>query len=276
MPDSNVVALNKDSIKVTVTDSLGKETVLTQSTDKLKGSYSFTESNNDFDVLIPWAATEKQTTDSNSGGKDDFYYSGINRITVTYTGVLKNGAKPGSGEISENLNKATINPNTQKDDVGKIAIVHDGQIIIKKVDANNVDQLLNGAEFVLKNDKGQFLNFKNPEDIEWVSNQSEASIYTTNQGGTVTIKGLAEGTYSLLETKAPAGYNLMTDETPVELKLGAEGNQDTLLVTSTVKNNKGTELPSTGGIGTTIFYIIGAILVIGAGIVLVARRRLRS
>lgn len=276
MPDSNVVALNKDSIKVTVTDSLGKETVLTQSTDKLKGSYSFTESNNDFDVLIPWAATEKQTTDSNSGGKDDFYYSGINRITVTYTGVLKNGAKPGSGEISENLNKATINPNTQKDDVGKIAIVHDGQIIIKKVDANNVDQLLNGAEFVLKNDKGQFLNFKNPEDIEWVSNQSEASIYTTNQGGTVTIKGLAEGTYSLLEIKAPAGYNLMTDETPVELKLGAEGNQDTLLVTSTVKNNKGTELPSTGGIGTTIFYIIGAILVIGAGIVLVARRRLRS
>ncbi len=165
---------------------------------------------------------------------------------------------------------------TKTDDVGKIAIVHDGQIIIKKVDANNVDQLLNGAEFVLKNDKGQFLNFKNPEDIEWVSNQSEASIYTTNQGGTVTIKGLAEGTYSLLETKAPAGYNLMTDETPVELKLGAEGNQDTLLVTSTVKNNKGTELPSTGGIGTTIFYIIGAILVIGAGIVLVARRRLRS
>ena len=43
---------------------------------------------------------------------------------------------------------------------------------------------------------------------------------------------------------------------------------------TTVTNNSGTELPSTGGIGTTIFYIIGAILVIGAGVVLVTRRRM--
>ncbi|CCW42474.1 Cell wall surface anchor family protein [Streptococcus agalactiae ILRI112] len=128
----------------------------------------------------------------------------------------------------------------------------------------------------MKNSQGEFLDYSDSENVKWTTDQSKATPYRTDSSGTVSILGLASGTYKLVETKAPAGYNLMTDETPVELKLGAEGNQDTLLVTSTVKNNKGTELPSTGGIGTTIFYIIGAILVIGAGIVLVARRRLRS
>lgn len=50
----------------------------------------------------------------------------------------------------------------------------------------------------------------------------------------------------------------------------------TSLYKETIKNQKGTELPSTGGIGTTIFYIIGAILVIGAGVVLVTRRRMNA
>ena len=51
-------------------------------------------------------------------------------------------------------------------------------------------------------------------------------------------------------------------------------NATTGLFEMTVENNTGSELPSTGGIGTTLFYVIGAILVIGAGVVLVTRRRM--
>ena len=74
-----------------------------------------------------------------------------------------------------------------------------------------------------------------------------------------------DSTYYLEETKAPEGYNLLDKEETVNL--GSTTSID-------VVNKAGSVLPSTGGIGTTIFYIIGAILVIGAGVVLVTRRRM--
>lgn len=276
MPNSNVVALNSSSIKVTVTDASGQETVLTQNTNKAKGTYSFTESNNDFDITIPWSASQTQSGNSANGAADDFYYKGISKIKVTYTGVLKSEATPGSGEVASNTNLAKINPNTQTDDTGEAATVHDGQITIKKVDGSDKNKSLDGATFVLKNDQGQFLNFSDPQAVKWTSDQKQATEYTTKDGGLVTIKGLAEGTYHLVETKAPAGYNLMTQATTVVLKEGSANSQDTLLSTPTIENNKGAELPSTGSIGTIILYTIGALLALGAGVVLVARRRLHS
>ena len=81
------------------------------------------------------------------------------------------------------------------------------------------------------------------------------------------IFGLDEGsTYFLLETKAPEGYNLLDEE--VEVK----GNA----VSIDVENEAGSILPSTGGIGTTIFYILGTLLILGAGVVLVTRRRVNA
>ena len=80
------------------------------------------------------------------------------------------------------------------------------------------------------------------------------------------IYGLdGDSTYSIEETKAPDGYNKLEGKIAVTM---SDANQ-----VQPVVNNAGSVLPSTGGIGTTIFYAIGAILVIGAGIVLVSRRR---
>ena len=105
--------------------------------------------------------------------------------------------------------------------------------------------------------------------------------------GKVTFTGLAVGTYKIEETVVPAGYNKADDITftisfDAETKKFASDNENVVLdntnnvFNTTIVNQKGTELPSTGGIGTTIFYIIGAILVLGAGVLLVTRRRMNA
>jgi len=113
-------------------------------------------------------------------------------------------------------------------------------------------------------------------------------------GATFSFKGIDDGTYVLVETTIPAGYNGWDAvEFDIEAEHDAESDdpqltsltggdlvtgdfKDTGIITTDIENNQGGTLPSTGGIGTTIFYIIGAILVIGAGVVLVTRRRMSA
>jgi fimbrial isopeptide formation D2 family protein/LPXTG-motif cell wall-anchored protein len=124
---------------------------------------------------------------------------------------------------------------------------------------------------------------------------------TTDEEGLITFTGLAAGAYVLEETEAPAGYNKLKDKiyinvTPgtteegdltthvwtITYKLGENGTATTITSTEAsanlfeleIENQTGTELPSTGGIGTTMFYMVGAILAIGAGVMLVSRRRM--
>lgn len=98
---------------------------------------------------------------------------------------------------------------------------------------------------------------------------------TTDNNGTATFGGLADGTYHLIETEAPAGYNPLTAPVPVTV---AGSNTDTakLSVTAEVENKTGTTLPSTGGMGTTVFYVLGAVLVMGAVVLLVTKKRMSN
>ena len=109
---------------------------------------------------------------------------------------------------------------------------------------------------------------------------------TVQADGTVTFKGLGVGEYTITETKTLPGYNTIdpikfTLTFNAETKTFASDNDkvtvgaDNTLDTSIV-NQKGSLLPSTGGIGTTIFYVVGGILVIGAGILLVTKRRMKA
>ncbi len=109
---------------------------------------------------------------------------------------------------------------------------------------------------------------------------------TVKADGTVTFKGLGAGEYTITETKTLPGYNTIDPITftltfNAETKTFASNNDkvtvgtDNMLDTSIV-NQKGSLLPSTGGIGTTIFYVVGGILVIGAGILLVAKKRMSN
>lgn len=117
------------------------------------------------------------------------------------------------------------------------------------------------------------------------TNQVETKVVgAVDANGLVTFKGLGAGIYTITETKTPAGYNTIS---PVEFTLTFDSastgfisnngsvkvGEDNMLDT-TIINQSGSTLPSTGGMGTTIFYVLGGILVVGAGVLLVVRRRM--
>lgn len=114
----------------------------------------------------------------------------------------------------------------------------------------------------------------------WKNEKAEATELKTDPNGHITVKGLDADTYILTETATLSGYNLLDDTITVTISdTGAvtykltksTGNAEGSI---TVVNKTGSLLPSTGGAGTTIFYVLGAILAVGAGVLLVVRRRM--
>ncbi|MBQ7809759.1 MAG: SpaH/EbpB family LPXTG-anchored major pilin [Clostridia bacterium] len=124
----------------------------------------------------------------------------------------------------------------------------------------------------------------------WTTDEKVASVLDTDAKGAIALRGLDEGIYYLKETKAPAGYNLM--ETPVKVEIipvyTEAGDEVSVTVnykvddieqdsnTVGVRNSSGSTLPVTGGIGTVLFYAIGSVLVIGAAVMLIVRKRLKD
>ena len=148
--------------------------------------------------------------------------------------------------------------------------VYDAKISVNKTDDKN--KPLAGAEFVLKNSANKYYSIDATGKLVWVDSIDNADVHVSAADGTVpAFTGLANGTYTLVETKAPGGYNKAAD---VQFTINEHDyTVENLEQTATVINNEGPEMPSTGGIGTTIFYVVGAVLVVGAAIVLIARRR---
>ena len=100
----------------------------------------------------------------------------------------------------------------------------------------------------------------------------------SDEHGQFNVKGLDAGTYYLKETTTPTGYNTC-GLTTVTIKANHTGNRielDSSNLSTTIINNSGTVLPSTGGIGTTIFYVLGSILVLGAAVLLIVKKRMKD
>ena len=143
--------------------------------------------------------------------------------------------------------------------------------IINVLKKDNKGQALKGAGFVLKNSDGKYYTLVN-NAIVWVDDVADADEHFSGDDGKVAaFTGLANGTYTLVEKTVPAGYN-KTDDATITI---AEHDYTVknLEQEAEVVNNEGPELPSTGGIGTTIFYIVGSLMLLAAAIVLIARRR---
>ena len=229
-----------------------------------------------------------------------------NYIIVEYSATLNTNAVIGlNGNENEVYLEYSNNPNQGgAGDTGKTpsdkVIVFTYELDTTKVDGANNTTPLKDAEFILLNsDKSKGAKIENGKFAGWV-NEDEATVLKTSDSGLIEIKGLDDGTYYLKETKAPSGYNKLQD--PVEVIITAttqnnqdwtnkeadkaltslnvtadgkagEGNTTTGVASIKIANNKGSNLPSTGGIGTTIFYIVGGILMVGAAVLLITKRR---
>ena len=213
-------------------------------------------------------------------------------ITVEYESTLNEDAVIGS---EGNPNTAHLefsnNPNDEQGgETGETpddtVIVFTYKTVINKIDGE--DQPLTGAEFTLeKKVKGE-----GEDNYTWKA----ITVGKRGEGSTFTFSGVDDGDYRLTETKTPAGYNTID---PIEFTITAtheiESDNPTLTslsgnattgkieftpnttdgsLSADVVNQSGATLPETGGMGTTIFYLLGGILVVGAGILLITRRRM--
>ncbi len=146
---------------------------------------------------------------------------------------------------------------------------------------------LANAEFVLyrvNNDKKEYAVADASGKLTgWTENLEDAKIFVSPENGRFSVIGLDSGRYFLSETKAPDGYNKLkedvevvidgqiNEEAPFTSKVVVNGVENGLVE---VQNNKGSELPETGGIGTTIFYIAGGLIVAAAIILLITKKRM--
>ena len=218
-------------------------------------------------------------------------------ITVKYNATLDDTAVIGS---TGNPNEAHLvfsnNPNGE----GYGKTPKDKNIVFTyKVDANKVNPegaTLPGAAFEL---------FKHVKDssgnLTWVSKgvmnatQNPDGTYTIHDATNVTKfewNGIDDGDYKLVEVVTPAGYNTMaelhftvtathseTADNPILITLSGDaftGDISTGILTSQIINNQGTTLPGTGGIGTTIFYVVGGGLMVAAAVLLITKKRMEN
>lgn len=228
------------------------------------------------------------------------------KIRVEYTSTLNEHAVLGATGNRNTMHlEYSNNPNdAQGGETGKTpddtVIVFTYKLIVNKT--NSAGEALAGADFKLekKNPDGTYTEVTRKTTATVDSEGNEIPV-TDNDGKTATrftFTGLDDGQYRLTETTTPAGYNTIA---PIEFTVTADhqilsdnpaltalnGNKvsgeitltpsaDKSSLSTNIVNQAGTELPSTGGMGTTILYVIGAILVIGAGILLVTKKRMSA
>lgn len=207
-------------------------------------------------------------------------------IVVEYSATINaNAVVSGTGNPNESWLKYGDNNRTEK----SITRTYVWKIDVLKYtkDSKNNEKRLSDAKFRLYKEVGGTKYYAKAvanKIAGWSKNVNEAYTFVSANDGTIEIVGLDEGTYYLEETEAPAGYNKLA--APVKVVITKEINNETNEGTATITqddekaavvkvlNKMGPELPSTGGIGTTIFYIVGAVLVAAAGILLITKKRM--
>lgn len=193
-------------------------------------------------------------------------------IVINYTAVLNGNAVVGE-DGNDNKVKLTWGHDNSENYAEDEAKVYTAKISLTKTDGSKG---LAGATFALKNASGKYYKLAGGV-VSWEDAVADATTFTSKADGTFDgdFTGLPNGSYTLEETVTPEGYNAI-DPDDNSLKFTIEDNDYTdnnLIQETTVVNNAGTPLPSTGGMGTTILYIIGGALVAVSAIMLVAKKR---
>ncbi len=202
-------------------------------------------------------------------------------IYIVYSAVVNESALVGVETNNAHLS-FTHDPNAVSNpkEIDRKVDVFTAQIKIDKDDESG--QPLKGATFVLMNGddtSAQYYKIASVDGrptVTWVDTVEDADKFTTDAEGFTYISGLANGTYYLKETQAPDGYNPLT-ETPMININGQVANHaevdGSLHPVKPIVNHSGGLLPNTGGIGTTLFYVGGGILIVGALAAFIIKRR---
>lgn len=210
-------------------------------------------------------------------------------ITVTYSATLnENAVIAGEGNKNETWLKYGENNNLETNHPTTDTKTFEMHVFKFYKDKKNSDKETGLADAVFTLSKKS----DGTEPIKLTKTNENSNIYKVNNNGTITdittpgdgkftIQGLGAGTYYLTETQQPDGYNKLAKSVKVEIDVNGAITVDGKLITGVdklveVENKSGTVLPSTGGVGTTMIYLVGAVLVLGSGVVLATKRRVKN
>ncbi len=242
---------------------------------------------------------------------DSGYTTGA-AISVTYSATLDDDAVIGSSG-NENTVTLTYsnNPNlvydngswSQSTDTGETvkvkAVVYTYELDLTKVDSVDSTSKLSGAEFYLMDSAGNYAIVE--EDTSgtdgyytvtgWTTDASAKSTLTSGTNGELYISGLGAGTYYLYESAAPTGYVIWTDPMTIVITATTDATSTTSLsatvggtaattstsagtITASITNSSSAALPSTGGLGTVMIYVLGGCMVVITSILLITKKRM--
>ena len=257
---------------------------------------------------ITVSTTDLKKIEYNKGSEKAVGVSVGQYIIVEYTAVLNANARIEKETFEDrtgNINKVYLtysnNPNQSGDGESEEGKTPEDKVIVftYKLSAEKIDgktnAKLSGVTFKLyrlENDAKIWAKVTNGKLSAWTDDEKQATGLTSDAEGKFSVAGLDDGQYFIKEVKALPGYNTI-DDTEVtisantsnsqggngdvtelaEINLVSGGKTGTVV---TITNNKGSNLPSTGGMGTTIFYVVGSILVLGAAILLITKKRMSA
>ncbi len=216
------------------------------------------------------------------------------KICIYYTATLNENAVVNNPENNKAHLAYKDKSNVDKETAPSSTTTKTWQIPVLKYQNGDTNKPLAGAKFTLYKTETTAgdgtKTYTNPVKFKQQAAQGTTDIYevtaandgiteiTTGTSGFFNLQGLDSGTYYLKETEAPLGYNQL--DTVITVAIDSEGKinataENTAGATRIeVENKSGAELPGTGGMGTTLFYIFGSILVVCAGVLLVTRKRM--
>lgn len=294
---SKGLTFNKASVKVTVGDA--------PVTDK-NYTLTYPTANDSKDTFtIAFSETQLKNLVKHTGGTGEETAFGAT-IVVTYEATLNSNALTTDKETNKAYLQYTNDPSgngtgTKKTPEAPV-YVYDFDLTVDKFDgtengtADVNSKRLKDATFILYKVEGEgnnakkfyYVQDKNNKTVTWTETEADATKFTTDVNGKATFQGIAAGTYYLRETQAPAGYNSLKEDVKVEITATYKenGELESSSATSTnngqyiqvqsIANKAGAVLPSTGGIGTTIFYVLGSILALGAAVLLIVKKRMNG